>query len=193
MRVPQEVRDSVVYVYDGDKLLGTGFLVGMPEPSRHDQHWTYLITARHVIQGAHNLRIRVNSRDNSVLWIAVASEQVWESDGPNSDVAAALLSIDRDRLNPMLVHINMIADRDYLERWDVGSGDDVVFAGLFRWAPGDAKNLPVIRFGQIARMNEELVETVGPGATRQRPRCDHGRGQIGRRAKRISRLSGIWC
>src|SRR5437879_4566213 len=55
------VKKSVVYVYGGDnegkqadptKLLGTGFLVGVPLSSAENRGYVLLVTARHVLDPA---------------------------------------------------------------------------------------------------------------------------------------------
>jgi hypothetical protein len=43
-------------------------------------------------------------------------------------------------------------DDAFLDDRRVGPGDEIVFVGLFQGAPGTDRNLPIARFGHIARM-----------------------------------------
>jgi hypothetical protein len=44
-----------------------------------------------------------------------------------------------------------------VERLSVGLGDELFFVTLFEQLPGRSRDLPILRFGNVARMPEELV------------------------------------
>ncbi len=162
MRVPQAVRDCVVYLYDGDELLGTGFCVGIPETDEPTSAvWNYIVTARHVVQGIPSPIIRTNSVSGEAIHIQTSPDNWWHSHDPTADVASAFLPAEPD-FKPTVVRPNQIADDEFLVVREVGPGDEVVFTGLFQGAAGESRNLPIVRWGHIARMNEELVQTESP-------------------------------
>lgn len=161
MRVPQAVRDCVVYLYQDEDLLGTAFCVGIPVPNEPmGTVWNYIVTARHIVQGMPSPIIRANSVSGEAIRIPT-SNNWWYSNNPTADVAAAFLPEEPD-FKPTVVRPDQIADDEFLAKRDVGPGDEVVFTGLFQGAAGESRNLPIVRFGHIARMNEELSQTMNP-------------------------------
>jgi hypothetical protein len=48
---------------------------------------------------------------------------------------------------------------DRLEHWNIGIGDDVHAVGLFSAIPGNSSNTPIVRFGNIAMMPPDQIQT----------------------------------
>jgi hypothetical protein len=90
----------------------------------------------------------------------------WSSAGPRPRrqrphpdpevVADALGPLAHDHGILRLINTDLLADNNFLREKDIGTGDDVAFIGLFSESPGDERNRPIVRLGNVARMNEEL-------------------------------------
>ena len=167
MRLPDSLRDCVVYVYDGESLLGTSFVVALPA-TRSPGDFLYAVTARHLVEGSRDLRLRVNRIASGAEFIPIDRSLLWTSDDPRADIAVARLSPTNTGFQLSTVPMSLVGDDAFLDDRRVGPGDEVVFVGLFQGAPGTERNLPIARFGQISRMAEEAVPTIGPGGTHQR-------------------------
>jgi len=163
MRVPQTIRDSVVYIYDTTGLLGTGFLVGVPLDEGSDRVFLYVITAKHLVDYSSSVIVSLNGRSGEAIKIATEKANWWFSANAAADVAIAFLPGNADAFSPTCVRFDQLGDDEWMAQRDVGPGDEVIFTGLLQGLPGKDRNRPIIRFGQIAMMNEELIpqETIG--------------------------------
>ncbi len=169
VRVPDQVTKDIAFLYDRDQLLGTAFLVAV-SPSRHRKTgFLYLVTARHVVEGVPSVTLRINNRLGEISKIPI-DEEAWRlHHDRTADVAIAHIILDYDEIYPSVVHVEAFASNDYLIEMDVGVGDDVMFAGLFHASPGTERNLPIVHFGHIARMADELIPVeVTPGHSEDR-------------------------
>jgi Trypsin-like peptidase domain len=167
MRVPQEVRDCVVYLYEGDEVIGTGFLLGLPLEQDEGQAFLHVVTAAHVVVGRSRVVVRINSTSGKTLKIETSTAlDWWVSDAEGADVAIACIRGD-PRFQITLLRPDQIADNGFLEQRDVGPGDEVVFVSLFTRAPGTTRNLPIVRFGHVARMNEETTPQETSNGSRE--------------------------
>lgn len=157
MRIPQQVRDCVVYLYDENNALrGTGFVVGVPDEAAVGQAFPYVITAAHVVKPHSKINVRYNSKSGMAESRDTSPAlDWWASETLGADVACAHFC--PPDLAVSMIRPDQIADDAFLIEEDIGPGDEVVFSGLFIRTPGKSRNLPVNRFGQIARMNEETV------------------------------------
>lgn len=61
-----------------------------------------------------------------------------------------LLDPDHDDVTVLDAH--MAVDQEYADQAEIGFGDDVFMLGMFANSPGDQRNAPVARFGNIARL-----------------------------------------
>jgi hypothetical protein len=73
----------------------------------------------------------------------VAVTQVWPH--PTADIIS--------------VNVQQFANPDIMRFLDIGIGDEVFSTGLFTPAPGAARNIPILRHGNIAMMPEEQIQT----------------------------------
>jgi hypothetical protein len=167
MRVPDTIRDCVVYIYDGEELLGTGFLIGMPVAEGSERVYLYVATALHLVDGRSATIVSLNGHSGDAIKIDTSGQPWWYSRSPTADVAISFLPGEPAAFTPTCVRFDQIGDDSYFQERDIGPGDEVVFVGLLTGLPGRARNRPVVRLGQIAMMNEELVpQEVAPGVTK---------------------------
>lgn len=154
-RLTDEAFAPIVYVVARDAPVGTGFLVGVPDDPRADHlanSAIYVITARHVVTARDASGIRLNGLNGIE---DAAPLDWWHSEDEAADVAAAYLP-PSTRYKRRYFNLAAIVDKEALAR-EAGVGDQVATVGLFSRAPGVEQNRPIVRFGRIARLNEEVV------------------------------------
>jgi hypothetical protein len=150
------------------ELCGTGFFVPVPCRSAEMRATgacsVYFVTARHVIAdiGEKEVYFLVNDRLGGVTkfeddhrigkrwWFHptdrtadVAVCQVW----PHK--TADIISLD----------ISQLTTPQKLTAMDIGIGDEVYCTGLFTPVPGTSRNEPILRYGNIAMMPAEQIQT----------------------------------
>lgn len=174
MRVPDEVKDSVFYicakrtqgVNEVYSLMGTGFFVAVPVDGRPDLNFVYLVTAKHVIEDTKKnsidgyIHLRLNTRDEGYEFVHVNSD-MWVTHATDESIDASVLMVapDRDKYSYKAIPLFMSLTHEHSNYSLVGAGDEVFITGLFVKQFGKQRNIPIIRTGNIAMMNEEPVQT----------------------------------
>jgi hypothetical protein len=161
MQVPFEILDCVAFLCYRDspdvyKYAGTCFYFGFEDPKTKIL-FSYLVSAKHVIIAAKShsmdgkIYIRVNIKDSRAEYFEVPSEWVSleNSDGPTIDVSVVRwLHSQNHELK--LLHHDLAATVDTINREFISVGDEVFYVGLFPDHPGDDRNIPIVKFGNIA-------------------------------------------
>ncbi len=168
MVVSDNARKCVVfvgYVVEGKyKFAGTAFWVGRTITGFEDTIATYLITAKHVIEkikdlGIHEILLRVNLADGKSVPISVPIN-LWRFHPTDKNVDVAILNIGMpDNWDHLMLPLTMFTSAKLITDHQIGVGDEVFITGLFRHHHGHKRNVPIIRIGNIAAMDEELVTT----------------------------------
>src|SRR5438270_93374 len=114
VRIPQAVKDCVVYLYDHGKPVGTGFLVGVPTAPASKRSFCYVVTARHVVRDRAAISVRINSLSGDAVHVDAVPDTWWETNDSRVDVAAALLLVDEELISPTMVGMHQIASLDFL-------------------------------------------------------------------------------
>lgn len=157
MRLGEPFRECVGFLFRGESLVGSAFIVGLEV---REQTYLYVVTAGHLATPGDDLILRANNTSGGAIRIPIDHGNWRRPESPVVDLAVARLVLDpSDMLQLALVTDQHLATTQFLVEHDVGPGDDVAFVGLFSGSPGSERNLPILRFGNIARMNEELVPT----------------------------------
>lgn len=185
MQISDDVLNTVVYLCErepsGETVpRATAFFVSdAAEPS--PTVWT--VTARHCIETASEpIIVRINRRDGGFEDFKTTKADWYTHD--SADVA----SIALDPAAPFPLQVSAIplhwfVDADYRFRGRKGPfeavlnpdgtavlvGSEVFFLGLFTQHAGRAQNLPIARFGTIARMPREPIAIKVPGGTVEIP------------------------
>ncbi|HXN13393.1 MAG TPA: hypothetical protein VN865_09820, partial [Candidatus Acidoferrales bacterium] len=153
------------------------------------EFFTYAVTARHCIEdnkGDPPIFLRINLEGGGHKYLETRKGD-WAVH-PNADVAVRLLRyrecpsgaaldtiaeplfVDPDNrcrraFGEILPRVGVshddaeLIDRSYKEGIEINIGDDLFFPSLFVHSAGQQRNLPIVRFGNIARMpNEELIK-----------------------------------
>jgi hypothetical protein len=173
LRVSDDILKCVGYVYEqthtdatgryGDAW-ATGFFVSLPcaseELKEHRMH--YFVTAKHVITDLQNsdVFLTANKKNGGTTSkFSVPEQRFWtHPTDKNADVAVIQIGID-PTADIISVAVEDFGLPDRLEHWHIGIGDDVLSVGLFSAIPGNSSNTPIVRFGNIAMMPPEQIQT----------------------------------
>jgi hypothetical protein len=169
MRIPDEVRKCVVYlgteVADGAggkkiRYGGTGFFVSKPSKIA-DASFSFLVTAKHVADKlmGQTIYIRVNTQDGKSMNLKVANEPDWwfHPTDKAADVAMIPINLDQRTFDYLVLASSMFLTEATRKSKGIGAGDEVFITGLFVYHNGLAKNIPIIRTGNIAMIPEERI------------------------------------
>ncbi len=171
--IPDWVQKSCVFIMDGEKAQGTGFLIWLKE---QDRTFCYLVTAKHVVQPILNkpnapLSIRFNLKEkgkaeiitfptflfNGMRWI--------EHSNPAVDLAVLPLTIF-DKIQNLEVSgkpvtepsDDFFATADWITKYKVGIGDNVFTLGLVPYLfDKNQINLVLARFGKVSLLPQDEI------------------------------------
>lgn len=169
MRIDEDVMHCVCYVgfrRNGKPVIGgTAFFVEFEESS------ALVVTARHIISMIRGL----DASSPVVLWVGSSSGGISEvktdpSDWlthPDESVDAAVLRRPvpyRDLGHRCLTRRMFVTD-EFIQKYDVGAGDELYFPGLFVRHRGERRIEPILRQGTVAAMPLDPVNTgLGPAS-----------------------------
>ena len=156
-RIRKDFLECAIYVYESVEDIeekvsagGSGFLVGVASEAYPRTGYIYAVTNRHVVEGHHKPAIRFNTRDG----------QADPKETRNADWTFAPGKVDlaicqvEDLLPSKYVfrHIQreMFLTQSLVRELNVGPGDEVFLVGRLVSHEGEERNLPVVRFGNIA-------------------------------------------
>jgi hypothetical protein len=174
LRVSDDILKCVGYVYqqthkDATGVYGdvwaTGFFVSLPcvSPELKEHHrMHYFVTAKHVITDLQHgdIFLTANKKTGGTTSdFSVPEQRFWtHPTDNNADVAVVQIGID-PTADIISVAVEDFGLPDRLEQWNIGIGDDVHAVGLFSAIPGNNSNTPIVRFGNIAMMPPEQIQT----------------------------------
>ncbi len=167
MRIPNDLLKSVCFlcvkIQKGKnagrfQYFGTAFFVGIRE---EDWTFTYLVTARHVIDearrvGHKTLFVRVNKHDGGAENIELGSLDNWASFVDESiDMAILGFAPNINEFDYKFVPESILVTPEEMDARGIGEGDELVAIGLFTLHTGKHRNIPIVRTGVIAAMPYE--------------------------------------
>jgi hypothetical protein len=166
-KLPPNITKCVCFVgsrrNDGIPTLeGTAFLIGRPILTKPGLHLGFAVTARHVVDGIRRsgqqpcLRLTLRTESTHVLsnWVDVRLED-WHVH-PDPTVDAAVMVMKTLRMYDMeVIYPRMTLTQAVIEKEGVGVGAEVFMTGLFANHPGQDRNLPIVRVGNIAAMPQQ--------------------------------------
>jgi hypothetical protein len=170
MRIPDVLRDCVVFVGrvvgNQKKRMGTGFIVGVESEAFPDRGYHYLVTAGHVARqlslgGPWFIRFNLKNGGAEEA-INPDPGQWWYHPTEPESVDAAVHGIPAlDVLDYRYLTVSMFLTADKIRRDNIGMGDEVDIIGLFTFASGTQRNMPILRTGTVAMMPLERIPCRG--------------------------------
>jgi hypothetical protein len=171
VRVPEQVLKSVAFIGDfthkdeeghlfGD-LLATGFFVSVRSQFRELRH-VYFVTAKHVVDdlGDRAPYILVNAKEGRPVHLT-NFRPFWffHPDDKTADIAVLQLA-EQPNTDLLAVLIDdFVTQADVDSGQVVAQGDEVFVTGLFTPAPGEKRNMPIARHGNVAMLPKEQIQT----------------------------------
>ena len=163
-RIPDGALEGIIYLYpsvvdaeNDSRLGGSGFFVMEPSAVIPGVGILYAVTNAHVIEGGSTV-IRLNTKDGKFDTFDF-TEQHWMLHPDKDDIAICAMPT----LNPNL-HVykeigpGTLLKRHEIDAFRIGPGDDVFVVGRFINSQGKVRNIPSVRFGNIAQMPFEPIE-----------------------------------
>lgn len=182
MRVPDQVLKTAVFLgvdtATGREYGGTGYIVSVDygpgyvleeqietTTVRERYPFMFLVTAAHVaekLEEAVDFYVRANSQDGTLAEPKQNHENCkwWyhPTERNSVDAAAMLLPFDTAKsLDIIPIPVTIFVGEETIKSGNLGVGDEVFVAGLFKNAQGTSKNIPIIRMGNVAMMPQEKI------------------------------------
>ena len=163
-RIPDGALEGIVYLYpsrpdaeNDSRLGGSGFLVMLPSAVVPGRGILFAVTNAHVIENG-NTVVRLNTKDGKVD-IFDFTEMNWLIHPNKDDIAiCAMPQLDISFHVYKEISPGMILKRYEIDAFRIGPGDDVFVVGRFINSQGKVRNIPSVRFGNIAQMPHEPIE-----------------------------------
>jgi hypothetical protein len=170
VRVPGNLFKGIAFIgaiagYDdcgvayGD-IQGTGFFVKVRSHHFPALSHSYLVTAKHVIEGLGDSEpyILVNGRDGKARQLKHLGPEWWNHPSDKTaDVVVRQVGEQQD-MDKWGVREEDFITPDSIKAGEVCVGDEVFVAGYFSPISSD-RNLPIVRHGNIAMLPEEQIQT----------------------------------
>lgn len=162
-RISDGLLESVIYLYpsvssaeNGEKLGGSGFLVGIRSEKYPNKAHNYAVTNSHVIREGAAPVIRLNTADGQVDILELGIDE-WLHHPDGDDVAICPIDISPEFHQIRRVPPEMFLTKAIIKEHSIGPGDEVFFIGRFISHEGNQRNLPSVRFGNISQMPWEPI------------------------------------
>jgi len=170
MVIPDEVRKCVVYLgaeYGNGtppqniKYGGTAFFVAVAAKKVPESSFMFLVTAKHVADALEGKKVwvRVNRKNGTSMNLKINEQPRWyfHPTDKAADVALLPISLDQQIFDFAVLQENMILTEKMRLEKGIGIGDSVFITGLFVHHVGFAKNIPILRTGNIAMIPDERI------------------------------------
>jgi hypothetical protein len=164
MRLNDEIINCVAFLCGTSrKPVATAFFVSIPynlAPLPVMGH-TYLVTAKHCVEGSRpgDLYVRLNIRNGQFEYIKLDSEWIFPQD-TSVDLAIMPFKISAFEFEYQTLPFSMLATDAKIKEHSIGIGEEVAITGLFCERAGRKRNIPIVRFGNIAAMPIEKLEDI---------------------------------
>jgi S1-C subfamily serine protease len=142
----------------GESSLGTGFIIGKPDPTNPPKAFYTLVTAAHVLKAVRGdtIILLLRKRDESGLWkklnvtvhIRNDNNPLWKTH-PQVDLAAMFVKLPEGAIETLLTTDFLLTD-EQLEKYEIHPGFDILCLGYPFGAEANAYGFPILRSGKIA-------------------------------------------
>jgi hypothetical protein len=143
--------------------LGTGFIIGYPDPDQPDVYVPLLVTARHNLSGKGKLIVRYSTKAGRRPFHLLCDLEemkrigdIWEHDDPGVDITVVRVPHPQEsEYEPF--PLSLVASAKQFEALDIKATDRVIYPTLLRYFTGESRNYPVMRDGMIALIADEPI------------------------------------
>lgn len=145
-------------------VLGTAFIVGIPQPGKPTSMIPIIITAKHVIANRSRVLGRYTPKSGTEpLYVRYDLESLrkngdlWEHPTDEGVDIVAFRTLVYDDVKMVAFPISLIASKDIFKKKDIDVTDRIIIPCLMTNYPGVSQNFPIFRDGSIALITEEPV------------------------------------
>lgn len=148
---------NCTFKIEGDKQVGTGFIIGRPMKSDSTRAFYVLVTANHVLDTIKldeaTLHLRIKAGDSfrrlpRALKIRDHGKALWTKH-PEVDVAAMYVSLPNE-VQFDLLPLAFLATDSVFKQFEIHPGDQLFSLGYPYGAEGNDVGFPILRSGHIA-------------------------------------------
>ncbi len=165
MKINEEAKKCVAFLQykmanDSYRYAGTCFFVGI------ENQYKCVVTAKHVIEGIKNkyaledVFIRVNLLNGHTQTIPTKVKSWQYHEDETVDIAIHQFDFENS-YDHLHYPASSFLNDDFIEKYEIGCGDEVFITGLFKPHFGETKNSPIVRIGNIALMPSEKMQVNG--------------------------------
>ncbi len=177
--IPQDFKKVVAFILTLNAEMkfipwGTAFFVEVVHPKNDNLVFTYLVTAKHVLQTEDRkswqpiVYIRLNKVDGGSeiipMPIILSGDKRSVYLHPDNTVDIAVIPVRFGPLKSIIdvksIRSDMITTKDDFNNLHIEEGSEVFFTGLFSPFIGALKNYPIVRFGRVALITNEKIKFV---------------------------------
>ena len=149
---------------------GTCFFVGVSNTNRTFCH---LVTAKHVLQDTNKsffsqVFVRLNKPGGGTEFAVVPLNngpfRVFTHQNPGVDLAVIPVPpkiVSRHQIQ--MIPSDLIATTNHIRNLKIREGDEMFFMGLFTPFIGAQANIPIVRFGRLSMLTDELIPMGSDG------------------------------
>lgn len=171
MKVPSNITKCVGFLsyFDHEKKslrpVGSAFFLGRDAGEKADP--VFIVTARHVIEGLRNkgvnqVHLILNLKDGAKTprgkFTTNLKDWYVDPDDESADVAIYKAGIASEA-DHLVFPISLCLNEDIIREMEVGLGDNVFIAGLFKHHFGKSRNVPIVRTGNLSAFDDEKIST----------------------------------
>lgn len=170
MRIADIVTKSVAFVayrHSGDAtaedvdLDATAFYVGYPSSVTSSHRFFYFVTAKHSVSGQHGGEqvLVLNTRHGKTL-LPVTSKWYVHPTDESVDVAV-IPFVPSAEYDIKYISTETFITADYADNYPAGTfglGSEVCFPGLFTFASGKKRAMPLVRHGNVAMFPDGPIQ-----------------------------------
>lgn len=176
---------SVVFIYQDrtpanspnivpGKILGTAFIVGIPQPGRPERAFPFIVTAKHVVAGESKILVRFTLKSGNEPGFAQYDLETLRRDRdlyeyPNDEGIDLVVfrTPVYDSIRFLMFPIDHIASKETFTKEYIDVSDRVMIPCLMGNFPGITQNYPIFRDGTIALITEEPISFTWLLGTRE--------------------------
>lgn len=171
MIIPEGTLKTVAFICYRDqnhkiRFAGTAFFI-TEHDDKADITFPYTVTALHVIEQIRRnsvdgmVLLRLNKREEGYEYVE-KHESEWKApkqDEEFIDVAVIEYAPDSTSYDILYIATSNIASQDLITNKSVELGNETATVGLFANHDGGKRNVPIIRYGNIAMIPENKIKT----------------------------------